>query len=111
LDVVLLFDISSSMALKVRKVAASTRASGLGPRACPSSTAPKLRRIGRRTTPGWRRKVAASAHAALAELKPGDRAAVMIFWRKTELVEPFTGDLAAIEAAINGSKRSSIMVC
>jgi VWFA-related protein len=47
------------------------------------------------------RKVAASAHAALAELKPGDRAAVMIFWRKTELVEPFTGDLAAIEAAIN----------
>lgn len=64
LDVLLLFDISSSMA-------------------------PKLR------------KVAASAHAALAELKPGDRAAVMIFWRKTELITPFTNDLSAIEAAIN----------
>ncbi len=46
-------------------------------------------------------KLAESAHAALAELKAGDRVAVMAFGSKTQVIEPFTEDLAKVESAIN----------
>jgi VWFA-related protein len=46
-------------------------------------------------------KLATSAHAALAQLRPGDRAAVMVFTTKTTIVKRFTGDMQAVEEAIN----------
>ena len=46
-------------------------------------------------------KLATSAHAALAQLRAGDRVAVMTFTTKTTLVEPFTTDKQVIEQAIN----------
>ena len=46
-------------------------------------------------------KVADGAHAALAELREGDRIAVMVFDHKSRIVAPFTGDLAAVERTIN----------
>jgi VWFA-related protein len=64
LDLILLFDISGSMRLKIAKVAASAR-------------------------------------TALAELRPGDRIAIMTFHGGSRLVAPFTGDLDAVELTIN----------
>jgi len=46
-------------------------------------------------------KLAVSAHAALAQLRPDDRVAVMTFTTKSTLVEPFTTDKQAVEEAIN----------
>jgi VWFA-related protein len=45
--------------------------------------------------------LAASAHAALGQLRKGDRVAVMVFNRKSTVVEPFTDDMQAVERAIN----------
>ena len=45
-------------------------------------------------------KVAATARVSLAELQPGDRVAVMAFSWRSRLVAPFTGDLDAVERAI-----------
>jgi VWFA-related protein len=47
------------------------------------------------------KKLAASAKAALAELRPGDRVAVMTFNTKATIVEPFTGDMQEVETIIN----------
>jgi len=47
------------------------------------------------------KKLAASAHAALGELRRGDRVAVMVFNRKSTIVEPFTDDMQAVERTIN----------
>lgn len=44
--------------------------------------------------------VAASSSAALAELRQGDRVAVMTFERKSRIVAPFTEDLAAVASTI-----------
>jgi VWFA-related protein len=46
-------------------------------------------------------KLAASAHAALAQLLQGDRVAVMTFSTKISIVEPFTDDMNAVEQTIN----------
>jgi Ca-activated chloride channel homolog len=46
-------------------------------------------------------KLAVSAHAALAQLSRGDRVAVMVFSSTSELVEPFTEDMDAVERTIN----------
>ena len=46
-------------------------------------------------------KLAASAHAALAQLQHGDRVAVMVFSRNSNIVEPFTDDLQAVEQTIS----------
>jgi VWFA-related protein len=46
-------------------------------------------------------KLATSAHAALAQLRKGDRAAVMVFNRRTTIIEPFTDDMRAVELTIN----------
>jgi len=46
-------------------------------------------------------KVAASAHTALAELRPGDRIAIMTFHGSSRVVAPFTDDLAEVERSIN----------
>ena len=45
-------------------------------------------------------KVAASAHAAFAELRHGDRIAVMTFHNRSRLVAPFTEDLEQVERTI-----------
>ena len=63
LDIILLFDVSGSMA-------------------------PKLERL------------RDSAHAAFAELRSGDRVAVMTFAGRTQLAAPFTDDLDAAERTI-----------
>jgi VWFA-related protein len=47
------------------------------------------------------KKLAASAHASLAQLRHGDRVAVMVFNRKSTIVAPFTGDMSAVEHTIN----------
>ena len=46
-------------------------------------------------------KLATSAHAALAQLRKGDRVAVMVFTRKSSVASPFTGDMQAVEQIIN----------
>jgi VWFA-related protein len=46
-------------------------------------------------------KVAAGAHAALAELRAGDRIAIMTFHRRSQIVAPFTNDLEEVERTIN----------
>jgi len=50
-------------------------------------------------------KLGAAAHQALAELKRGDRVAVMRFDTATTLVSPFTEDLDATEQTILGLTR------
>lgn len=45
-------------------------------------------------------KVAASSEKALAELRPGDRVAVMTFHGSSRIVAPFTGDLDAVAKTI-----------
>lgn len=45
-------------------------------------------------------KVAAASKVALAELKPGDRAAVMVFNSGSRLIAPFTDDLDAVERTV-----------
>ena len=47
------------------------------------------------------KKLAASAHAALTQMRKGDRVAVMVFNRKSAIVEPFTDDMQAVERAIS----------
>jgi len=64
LDLILLFDISSSMNPKLARIASST-------------------------------------HAALAQLRQGDRVAVMVFTTKSTIVGRFTEDLQAVEETIN----------
>ena len=46
-------------------------------------------------------KVAASARRALAELRPGDRVAVMTFHGSSSIVAPFTDDLNAVARTIS----------
>lgn len=46
-------------------------------------------------------KVAASSRRALAELRPGDRVAVMTFHGSSTIVTPFTDDLSAVARTIN----------
>jgi len=46
-------------------------------------------------------RVAVSASAALAELRPRDRVAIMTFHRTSRIVAPFTEDLAAVERTID----------
>lgn len=46
-------------------------------------------------------KLASSAHAALAELRRGDRVAVMVFTTKSRVVGPFSDDMQAVEQTIN----------
>jgi VWFA-related protein len=46
-------------------------------------------------------KLAASAHAALAQLSQEDRVAVMVFSNRSTIVAPFTGDMQAVEQTIN----------
>jgi Ca-activated chloride channel family protein len=46
-------------------------------------------------------KVATSARVALAQLRQGDRVAVMVFARKSRIVGPFTDDMQAVEQTIN----------
>lgn len=46
-------------------------------------------------------KLATSAHAALAQLRSGDRVAVMTFTTKTVVAGPFTDDMQAVERTIN----------
>jgi hypothetical protein len=46
-------------------------------------------------------KLAASAHAALGQLSQDDRVAVMVFSTGSTIVEPFTGDMQAVEKTIN----------
>jgi VWFA-related protein len=48
------------------------------------------------------KKLSEAAHAALAELRNGDRVSVMVFGSKSRVVLPFTEDLNAVEMAING---------
>jgi VWFA-related protein len=45
-------------------------------------------------------RVAEAAHTAMAELRLGDRVAIMAFDRTTDLVEDFTGDFAVAERSI-----------
>jgi VWFA-related protein len=45
-------------------------------------------------------KVAAAAHAALAQLRRGDRVAVMVFRTQSAIVVPFTEDLDEVERGI-----------
>ena len=45
-------------------------------------------------------RVGASAQAALAELRPGDRVAVMTFQARSRIVAPFNEDLGAAQRAI-----------
>ncbi|HYL36568.1 MAG TPA: VWA domain-containing protein [Bryobacteraceae bacterium] len=45
-------------------------------------------------------RVGASAQAALAELRPGDRVAVMTFQARSRIVAPFSDDLAAVQRTI-----------
>jgi VWFA-related protein len=47
------------------------------------------------------KKLAASAKAAFAELRSGDRVAVMTFNTKATIVEPFTSDMHEVETIIN----------
>ena len=47
------------------------------------------------------KKLSESAHTALAELRKGDRVAVMVFGWRSRVVLPFTEDLSAVEHAIN----------
>lgn len=47
------------------------------------------------------KKLAASAHAALAQLRRGDRVAVMVFNRRSTILAPFTDDMQAVERTIN----------
>jgi VWFA-related protein len=44
--------------------------------------------------------VATGAHTALAELRAGDRIAVMVFDHRSRMVAPFTDDLGAVERTI-----------
>ncbi len=44
--------------------------------------------------------VAEAAHEGFRELRPGDRVAVMVFNTRTRMVAPFTGDLDAVDRAI-----------
>lgn len=46
-------------------------------------------------------KVAASAHTALAELRAGDRIAVMTFNSRSQLIADFTDDRDAVERSVN----------
>jgi VWFA-related protein len=46
-------------------------------------------------------RVAASANSALAELRSGDRVAIMTFHRVSRIVAPFTENLNDVERAIN----------
>src|ERR1035437_4959870 len=46
-------------------------------------------------------RIASSAHAALAELRHGDRVAAMVFNRKSTIAGPFTDDMQAVEQTIN----------
>src|SRR5260370_21212799 len=46
-------------------------------------------------------RVAASANTALAELRPGDRVAIMTFHRSSRIVARLTEDLAAVERTID----------
>jgi Mg-chelatase subunit ChlD len=46
-------------------------------------------------------RVAASARTALAELRTGDRVAIMTFHRGSRIVAPFNDDLVAVERDIN----------
>src|ERR1017187_842935 len=46
-------------------------------------------------------KLATSAHAALAQLRKGDRVAVMVFTTKSRIVGPFTDDMRAVEQTIH----------
>jgi len=45
-------------------------------------------------------KVASSARTALAELRPGDRVAIMTFHRSSRVIAPLTSDLDAVQRAI-----------
>ncbi|HEV8147952.1 MAG TPA: VWA domain-containing protein [Bryobacteraceae bacterium] len=45
-------------------------------------------------------RVAVAAHAALAELRPGDRVAVMTFTGRARMLAHFTEDVAAVERTI-----------
>jgi VWFA-related protein len=46
-------------------------------------------------------KLASSGHAALGQLRKGDRVAVMVFTTKTTVVASFTDDMQAVEQTIN----------
>jgi VWFA-related protein len=46
-------------------------------------------------------KLASSAHAALGQLRKGDRVAVMTFTTKSTLVQVFSDDMQAVERTIN----------
>src|SRR5262249_27257871 len=46
-------------------------------------------------------KVASTARTALAELRPGDQVAVMVFSRRSRVVASFTDDLEAVERTVN----------
>jgi VWFA-related protein len=46
-------------------------------------------------------KLATSAHAALGQLRKGDRVALMVFTTKSRIVGPFTDDMQAVEQTIN----------
>jgi VWFA-related protein len=48
------------------------------------------------------KKLSESAHAALAELRNGDRVSVMVLGSKSRVVLPYTEDLNTVEMAING---------
>ncbi len=50
-------------------------------------------------------QIAATARDALRQLHPSDRAAVMLFGRRSELREPLTADFARIEAALKDAAR------
>jgi len=45
--------------------------------------------------------LAISAHAALAQLRKGDRVAVMVFTTKSRIAGPFTDDMREVERTIN----------
>jgi VWFA-related protein len=45
-------------------------------------------------------RVGASAHVALAELRPGDRVAVMTFQSRSRIAAPFTEDLGSVQRTI-----------
>jgi VWFA-related protein len=45
-------------------------------------------------------KLADSAHAALAELRPGDRVAIMTFHGSSRLIAPLSSDLEAVQRSI-----------
>jgi VWFA-related protein len=46
-------------------------------------------------------KIASSAHAALAQLRKGDRVAVMVFSTRSTIAGPFTDDMQTVEQTIN----------